>query len=171
METATSEPLRFVAGDTVKWTISDLSDYPIAEGWALSYALRSASDSIDLGSTHISTVDGNHAVTLPTTMTASMDAGVWTWAKAVSKDAERYTLAIGRFTVESVEQDTSLEEELAAIRAALREGSQVAAFTLNGRTVTYRTSTELRQREAVLADAIRRKNGGSFLTPVSYGFR
>lgn len=158
-----------MAGDTVKWTIPDLSDYPIAEAWALSYALRSASGSLDVTAT---VADGRHNVTLTATQTGAMPAGVWRWHRLATKGAERYTVATGWLTVLSVDPDTALETELVEVQNAIREIQKTgtAAYSINGRATTHVDLPALHRRAAHLVEAIRRKNGGAFLRTVSYGF-
>ena len=58
--TATTEPARVTAGDTIAWT-KTLSDYPASAGWVLAYTLINAGAKITI--TAAASGD-DHAVTV-----------------------------------------------------------------------------------------------------------
>lgn len=93
--TATTEPSRATAGDTITWTKS-LSDYPATAGWVLAYTLINASAKI----TATATASGaDHLVTISASTSAAYTPGTYTWVATVTKAAERYTIGQGSLTI------------------------------------------------------------------------
>ena len=91
----TTEPDEFIAGDTVKWQISD-TDYPASDDWVLSYAL------VKDGVNHAieATADGDdHLVTIAAADSADYTPGRYYWQAYFTKDAERYSAGTGYLTV------------------------------------------------------------------------
>jgi hypothetical protein len=169
-----AEPASFVAGDTVKWIIPDLSDYPIADGWALTYALRGP-DMLDVSAT--AGADG-HAVTVSASQTAALTAGRYEWAAYASKDDERFRVRFGATTVTadlsaSAGGLTHAAKMLAAIEEVLegRIPADVESFQIAGRAVNKIPVTELRKLRGIYAAEVEREqSGGAALRTVRFGF-
>lgn len=88
-------PSSFSVGDTLKATISD-SRYPASEGWALTFAIANGS----AAKTASAAASGNdYDLTVAGSVTGTWAAGTYTYTLAVTKGAERYTLATGPITL------------------------------------------------------------------------
>lgn len=90
------EPVRIVAGDTVKWTKS-LADYLPADGWVLSYAFVCATDQLTKDATDNG--DGSFLTTLSSADTAGLNIGMYAWQAYVTKSTERHTVGEGQLEV------------------------------------------------------------------------
>jgi len=93
--TATSEPSRITAGDTVAWNKS-LADYPASSGWVLTYTLINASAKISFSA---SALGADHMVSVSAATSAAWAAGSYTWLAVVTKAGERYTVGTGTIVV------------------------------------------------------------------------
>jgi hypothetical protein len=76
----TTEPTRLTAGDTWKWSRTDLTSRFPAPAWALSYALRGPSQ-IDITATPL---DAAFSVTVPAATTATHTPGDYAFSAFVS---------------------------------------------------------------------------------------
>lgn len=92
------EPETVRAGDTWQWRITD-PDFPIAEGWTLSYAFRGASAPAWQAG-WVDTSTGEYVVTVPISATTGIVAGNYQWSRMFTKAGQRFTSADGFFTVE-----------------------------------------------------------------------
>lgn len=95
--TATTEPSRVTAGDTIAWTKS-LTDYPASAGWVLSYSLRSLLGSIDFSA---SASGDDHVVSQSAATSAVWKAGTYAWQSYVTKGAERHTVGSGQIIIDA----------------------------------------------------------------------
>jgi len=93
--TATTEPVRITAGDTVTWQKS-LSDYPATAGWVLAYTLINSAAKINITST---ASGADHAVAVTAATTAGWGAGIYTWVSTATMGAERHTVDQGSITI------------------------------------------------------------------------
>lgn len=159
----TTEPLEIIAGDTVKWLITN-TDYP-ATSWTMRYAFRGASV---LNAT--ATASGSsHLVVLTATQTTNLQAGSYEFAAQVTSGSEAYTVRNGRITVRpnlmtagAGDRVSHAEKMLAAIEAVLegRITADVMAYTIAGRSVTKIPVKELLELRAKYArDLYYAKNG------------
>lgn len=101
----TVEPSFFIAGDTVKWTIS-LTDFLATDGWTLKYSLMKMAASTAV-ITFSSTADGSdHAIVLSKTTTAGYTAGNYSWQSYVENNpvTEHYSIANGFIEIKSTFQ-------------------------------------------------------------------
>lgn len=91
------EPKCFSAGDRVQWT-RNLTDYPISEGWSLTYYLRGnfAGGQIDITAT---TSGADFLVDLADTTTANYTPGTYFWQAFVSKSGDRKPVDSGRIDI------------------------------------------------------------------------
>src|SRR5690242_4011569 len=89
-------PAAPVAGDTWAWRVAQSADYPIADGWALSYALVSTSSATQAPltwSTGYVTNDGaEYTVTIPASVTAGFVAGGYRLVAYLTLAAVRHTV-------------------------------------------------------------------------------
>jgi hypothetical protein len=104
--TATTEPARITAGDTVAWSKS-IADYPASAGWALNYRLINASAKIDIAA---SASGNDYAVLVTAATSAGWTPGRYDWISSVTKGAERYTIERGVVTI-----DTNLAAQAAGL--------------------------------------------------------
>jgi len=90
-------PAQLVAGDTASWRIS-LTDYPAADGWALSYSLvRRTGGVLILIAT---SADGNdHLVNVLASDTASYLPGDYDVQAYATKTTERYQVWSGQISI------------------------------------------------------------------------
>jgi len=141
-------PSVIVAGDTVQWQKA-FGDYPIADGWAYTYAFISLESSTApriSGADITVTDDGTTATfTIPAASSAKMDAGTWRFQGYATKAGERHLVDEGRRRVEpnlavasSGSQLLHAEKALAVIEAALegRLTSDVAQYTIGSRAIS-----------------------------------
>ena len=92
-----TEPLKFHAGETVKWKRTDLSDFP-APTYTLYYTLvkdgtRIVFNSIQDGST------ANHSVTLAHGTTSAYVVGVYSWSVEARSASEVYIVDEGTMEI------------------------------------------------------------------------
>ena len=149
----TTEPTTIIAGDTLKWSRTDLSSQYPAPAWTLSYALRGPSR-IDL----TAAPDGEraHQVTVPAADTAAYTPGEYTWAAFVTNaaTAERYQVDTGRVIIApNLAADTAVPYDgrsysrrmLDAIESVLlnRASEDANELTINGKRLVRMTPAEL----------------------------
>ena len=143
--TATTEPSRVTAGDTVAWTKS-LSDYPATASWVLSYTLINNTAKI----TATATASGaDHLVSITAATTANWTAGTYTWTAVVTKGAERYTVGAGGITVSpnlsaatTYDTRSSAKKALEAVNTLLETYGAKAymqGYEINGRKQQFQT--------------------------------
>lgn len=93
--TATTEPSRVTAGDSISW-LKSLSDYPASAGWVLAYTFINSAAKI----TATATASGaDHLVSISAATSAGWASGTYTWQSTVTKAAERYTVGTGAMVV------------------------------------------------------------------------
>lgn len=143
--TATSEPVRITAGDTVAWTKA-LPDYPASAGWVLKYRLINASAKIDLTAT---ASGADHAINVTAANSAAWSPGRYVFQAYVEKGAERYTVDSGAIDIgrnlaaESAGHDTRstaetiLDQLMTAYLAASASKAWVSEYTIGDRTMRF----------------------------------
>ena len=146
----TTEPLQFVAGDTVKWTKS-LADYLPADSWVLTYALVREGSQEEITATDNG--DGTHAITIAAAITAAYTAGMYSWQAYVTKAAERYLADAGELEVlaDFASQSTGhdgrslVKQTLDALEATIlgRASSDQLSMSIQGRSIARVPPTEL----------------------------
>lgn len=142
-----TEPTTIYAGDTLTWTRS-VAEYP-AQTWTLNYALVRAGRAY----TFATTAEGDrHLVSVAASVTALWQAGEYTLTAYVTKASERVTLpGAVRVTVKPNPTGTAVDPRSHARRTfdainAVIEGratADVAAYTINGRSLTKMPIAEL----------------------------
>lgn len=150
METPTTEPTSFRAGDSIAWSRT-LADYSAADGWVLKYRLLwPQGPAVDITTTGALTV---HSVSLTPTETASFAPGSATLLSYVQKSdgSQRRTLGAAPVTIlpdlttpdlthdgRSANQ-IALDDARAALAAYLKKGQlHVAEYDIAGRTMKFR---------------------------------
>lgn len=93
--TATTEPSRVTAGDTVTW-LKSLADYPASAGWVLTYTLINSAAKITITAT---ASGADHLVSVSAATSAGYTAATYTWHAAVAQGAERYTVGTGSIVI------------------------------------------------------------------------
>jgi hypothetical protein len=97
-------PDRLVAGDTWEWTRSH-ADYPISDGWLLSYAFVSLTDvaqaPLEWDPLWVTDDGATWTITIPSTITAPLGEGTYRWREHVTLAARRYTPTEGLTQIES----------------------------------------------------------------------
>lgn len=100
------EPAAITAGDTVAWR-KTLADYPASASWVLTYALRNATDRIDITA---SASGADHQVSVAASVSRAWAPGRYDWAAYATKAGERYEVARGQITVRpNLQQATSID--------------------------------------------------------------
>ena len=146
--TATTEPSRVTAGDTITWTKS-LPDYPASAGWVLVYTLINLAGK----KTITGTASGDdHLMNVLAATSAAWAAGLYTWVATVTKAAERYTVGNGSITVApdlaaatTFDTRTSARKALDAANLALETYGNKAylqMYEVNGRRQQFHTPSE-----------------------------
>jgi hypothetical protein len=163
--TATIEPTRVTAGDTVTW-LKSLSDYPATSGWVLSYTLINGTAKI----TATTTASGaDHLVSIAAATTAGWAAGTYTWQAVVTKAAERYTVGQGSIIVApdlaaaaTYDTRTSARKALDAVNILMETYGAKAylqGYEINGRKQQFHTPGDfLAFRSRLMAEVAREDN-------------
>lgn len=163
--TATTEPVRVTAGDTIIW-LKSLSDYPASSGWALSYTLINSAAKI----TATATASGDdHLVSITAVTSAAYTPGTYTWSAVVSKAAERYTLGTGVISIApnlsaSATYDTrsSAKKALEGVNTLLESyGSKayMQGYEIAGRRMQFQTPGDfLAFRSKLMAEVSKEDN-------------
>lgn len=163
--TATSEPSRVTAGDTVTF-IKSLPDYPATASWVLSYTLINASTKITFTA---SASGADHLVTVAAATTAVWAAGTYTWLAVVTKALERYTVGQGSIVISpnlaaasTFDTRSNAKKTLDAVNTALESyGSRayLHMYEINGRRQQFHTPGEfLAFRSRLMAEVAREDN-------------
>lgn len=176
MSTTTTLPLSFVAGTTVKFTLSS-TDYPASGGWTAKLYLA--------GKSVITPVTGSasgddFSFTLSSAVTSALKAGAYSWRILATKAGEVYAAATGTVTVEADlaqagEGDAQAwaEKALDLIEARLlgRYSEDMESFAVAGRSVAQIPQRELLAVRDKLREEIRLAGaGGQFVRDVRVTF-
>lgn len=172
--TATIEPSRVTAGDTVSFTKS-LSAYPAGAGWVLSYTLINATAKI----TFSATASGDdHLVAVPAATSAAWTPGTYTWLAVATKAAERYTVGQGSTVIApnlaaaaTYDTRTSAKRALEAINTLLETYGAKAylqGYEINGRKQQFHTPGDfLAFRSKLMAEVAREDNAARIAAGLS----
>lgn len=171
-------PARLTSGDTWEWTQS-LADFPVTEGWALSYAFASLSSAsqapLDWDPAWVTDDGQRWTVAIPAEASAALAAGNYGWQAFVTKDGKRYTALEGKTYVEPDLAEATAgttvddaEEMLVAVRAEIKArikgtGSSYQSYQIGTRALALIPLGELRQLMASLQARVDRlRNPGRF---------
>ncbi len=144
-----------IAGEALNYRAA-VAEYPASAGWVVTLYLNRRAGG--LVTTVVGTADGNaHVLQAASAVTAAWPAGAYAWELWAALGAERYLLDAGQLEVRAsligaaagTDTRTDAQRALDLLRAAWRayisSGNVTAAsYTINGRTMTYRTVAELR---------------------------
>jgi hypothetical protein len=162
---ATTEPLQLRAGDTWTWSRS-LTDYP-AGSWTLKYAFKNSTHDIQI----TAAADGtDHLVTVAMATTAGYTKGRYKWVAYVESATERYTIGTGEvdvlpsYVASGVLDDrTPARKALDALDAGLAQfgsNAHVHSYTIEGRTMQYRTFADFIAARDRLKQEVAREEAG-----------
>ena len=163
--TATTEPSRVTAGDTITW-LKSLSDYPASAGWVLSYTLINSAAKITITAT---ASGADHLVNVSAATSAAYGVGLYTWVAAVAQGSERYTLGQGSITIApnlaaaaTYDTRTSAKKALEAVNLALETYGAKAyqhSYEIAGRKQQFQTPGDfLAFRSKLQAEVAREDN-------------
>jgi hypothetical protein len=172
--TATTEPSRVTAGDTVAW-LKSLAEYPASASWVLSYTLINSTAKITITATASGV---NHAVSVPAATTAAWGAGTYTWMAVVTKAAERYTVGQGSLVIApnlaaqtTFDTRSSAKKALEAVNALLESyGSKayLQGYEINGRRQQFQSPGDfLAFRDKLKAEVAREDNAARLAAGLS----
>lgn len=180
--TPTGVPASLAAGDSWLWQQS-YGDFPVSEGWTLSYRFRGAAV-LDTASSHLTSSGETWTVTIPATLTADLPPGNYAWTASMTGSgayagrvhtAETGVLEVTRNLALAQDGDAQTWEEkaLAAIEAVLTNQitDAVASYMIGGRQVVTIPLGELRALRASLKRAVSRQAGKSAFTEHRVAFR
>lgn len=169
-------PLEFVAGTTVKFTLSS-GDYPANAGWTAKLYFAGKSVIVPL----VGTASGaDFAFTMSATVTAALKPGAYQWRVLATKAGEVYTAESGTVDVlqdlsQAGEGDaqTFAEKALALVELRLlgRYVEDMESFAVAGRVVSQIPQSELLAVRDRLREEIRLAGaGGQFIRDVRVTF-
>lgn len=165
-----TEPTTLVRGDSTKWTKA-ISQYLPADGWTLTYYFVSS-----LGASNVvgsNNGDGTWLVTVATTDSLKLGAGLWQWAAVLTKAAERITIEQGELEVlngfatassAGFDSRSMARQQLDAVEAlilARTTGGLVTSVSINGRSVSNEPIATLIQLRDDLRQRVKIEEGGS----------
>ena len=163
--TATTEPSRVTAGDTITW-LKSLSDYPASSGWVLTYTLINSAAKITITAT---ASGADHLVNVSAATSAAYGVGLYTWVAAVAQGSERYTLGQGSIAIApnlaaaaTYDTRTSAKKALEAVNLALETYGAKAyqhSYEIAGRKQQFQTPGDfLAFRSKLMAEVAREDN-------------
>jgi hypothetical protein len=171
------EPCVATAGDTWEWTRS-FTDFPVSEGWDLSYAFvsRTGEQAPLTWDDAWVTDDGQQwTVSIPAAITKDLDAGGYAWQAFVTLAGKRHTAGSGTTlvasdlaTADSTSELKHAAEQLLAVRAEIKArldgtGSGIETYQLGPRALGLIPFKDLVDYEAKLATKVNRlTNPGTF---------
>jgi len=174
--TPTGVPALLTAGDSWRWRVADLADYPQSEGWALKYRLNGV-NTLDLTPTFQTSGDdaGHWLVAVAATTTTPLEAGRYrlaAWVEGSGAYAGRsepigdtvVELKPDPRTAEPGDLQTHAERTLAVIEAALegRLTSDIESYQVAGRAINKIPIAELTKLHGQYAAKVRRERGKRF---------
>ena len=149
------EPVRATSGDTWLWTYSS-ADYPLTEGWTLSYAIRGLSAPA-WDATWAVASSNTTTVTIPSAITVALAPGRYEltriWTGSGTYAGRRDTEACAPLTVVADpagagpgDRQTFAEKGLAAVEAAITArlaGDEPSEYSIGDRSVKRMTLADL----------------------------
>ncbi len=164
IQTGTSPPTSFRAGDTVRW-LSTYTSYP-AGTWEVTFYFSRPGHSGDPIKAVATASGAQHSVTLTNAQTSRFGDGGWDWhARAVDQDDGAITIDEGRVTVRpdpAVAVDKSFAEQaLEALENSMKADLPTAqeSFTIAGEEVsTMPLSQRMTLRNQFRAEVARERD-------------
>lgn len=165
------------AGDTWQWRIAQSADYPIADGWALSYALVSTSSATQVPLTwsagYVANDGAEFTVTIPATITAAFAAGGYRLTAFLTLSTVRHTLDEDHVLVQpntatqtAGQGRTFAETALANIESVLagRATADVESYQIDGRALNRTPIADLyKMRTRFRTEVWKQRNPGRSL--------
>ena len=169
--TATTEPSRITAGDTLTW-LKSLPDFPATAGWVLGYTLINQAGKHTITAT---ASGADHLVSVPAATSAPWPAGLYTWVSSVSKGADRYTLDTGNLTVapdlaaavSGFDTRSSARKALEAVNTAMETYGNKAylqGYEINGRKQQFHNPGEFMKFRSLLLMEVAREDSAARLS-------
>lgn len=163
--TATTEPSRVTAGDTITWTRS-FADYPASDAWVLSYTLINAASKISITA---AASGADHLVSVAAATSAAYTPATYTWQAVVTKAAERHTVGNGQMviapnlaTATTYDTRSSARKTLDAVNLAMESYGSKAylhMYEIAGRKQQFHTPGEfLAFHSKLMAEVAREDN-------------
>ena len=172
--TATTEPSRVTAGDTITW-LKSLTDYPASGGWVLSYTLINSAAKI----TATAAASGaDHLVTISAATSAVYTPATYTWHAAVTRGAERYTVGTGAIVIApnlaaatTYDTRSSAKKALEAVNLALESYGAKAyqqSYEIAGRKMSFQNPGDfIAFRSRLMAEVAREDNAARLAAGLS----
>ena len=146
------EPEFFISGDTVKWTRSDLTDYP-PDTWTLTYEFYNAITSETVTAAQYLATTA-YLITIPLATTATFTPGDYKWNARVTDGTEEFTIDFGTFTIKSdvaalggaaLDDRTNTKKVLDALDAMMlgKASKDQMGYTIAGRRLDRLLPSEL----------------------------
>ena len=169
----TVEPTTVVAGDTWTWT-HQAADFPISEGWALSYSIRGAS-ALTWSASWVTDDGALWTVAIPAASTASITAGAYVFERHYTGSGtyagQRFTVELDRLDVDADAATAaagtlqSLNEKMLAALASLLYPSSgvvsdVDSYQIHGRAITKMSRLDLQKWYDIYAARVKREQSG-----------
>jgi hypothetical protein len=157
-------PKSIVAGDSKVW-FDRFSQYPPAESWELSYAIRGES-TLDV----VGNADGEDFVCqISSTSSSNLSPGIYHWQAYISMGMNRTTIGNGAIEViqdlastnAGYDGRTEAQKLLGAVEAAIAaiaKGEMVQSYSIKGRSLSKYSLTELIQLRDRLKGEVAREN-------------
>lgn len=161
-QVSTIEPSVLTAGDTWLWEVSDVTDYPISEGWTLSYEIGGV-DKPQWNAGWATNNGSTWSIAIPADQTRALTAGRYQWAAIMtgsgSYAGRRHVIRTGVFellpdpaTAQPGELQSQDEKDLAVIVAVMagRITADIQQYAIGGRSVIKMTVGELWRWRTIL---------------------
>jgi hypothetical protein len=166
-------PAQIRAGDTIKWRddagVDNLGNEITSTSWALTYYLRT--NTASEGATVVGSAYGTGwELTIVAATSAGFDAGQWYWQAIATSGSEKVTLGAGQLEVlaalsysgtpGAVDGRTQLEQDLAAVQAAIRSlisGGAVQQYSIGNRSLSRYSLSDLMALESKLKAEVKRE--------------
>ena len=166
-------PAQIRAGDTIKWRddagVDNLGNEITSASWGLTYYLRT--NTASEGATVVGSAYGTGwEFTITAATSAGFDAGQWYWQAIATSGSEKATLGAGQLEVlaalsysgtpGAVDGRTQLEQDLAAVQAAIRSlisGGAVQQYSIGNRSLSRYSLSDLMALESKLKAEVKRE--------------
>lgn len=176
-------PTALTAGDTWQWRIA-FADYPVSDGYVLSYALVSRSDATqaplawDAG--YVTDDGAEYTVTIPASVTDDLGAGAYLLTALLTLGSTRTSVPAGTLlvaadpaTAAAGDGLTHAEKVLGYIEAVIegRATADVESYQINGRALVRTPMETLLKMRSRLRNAVwRERNPGKTLPGYAVSF-
>jgi len=167
--TATTEPSRVTAGDSISW-LKSLPDYPADASWVLAYTFINSASKISLTAT---ASGADHLVTVTAAASALWVAGTYTWQATATKTTQRYTVDSGSLVVApnlaaqtTFDSRTSARKALDAVNLLLETYGSKAymhSYEINGRKQQFQSPGDFMAFRSMLEAEVAKEDNATRL--------